>query len=216
MAAVSGTYNMAHPDAAARADGQRRLDALIAATAGLGTPVVTLCTGTRDATDMWRRHPDNCTPEAWRDMIASIEAALTAAEAHNVTLAFEPEHSNIVNSAAAGRRLLDEIRSPCLRVIIDPANLFDGGDLDRQRDTLREAFQMLGDDLVLAHAKDLRTDASASWIRSAERHRTTTSARARRPWRLLPVWRMTATTSSTVGGSAGKVRPLLAGSCPAW
>jgi sugar phosphate isomerase/epimerase len=158
VAAVSGTYNMAHPNAAARADGQRRLDQLIAAAAGLGTRVVTLCTGSRDATDMWRRHPDNRTPEAWRDMLASIEAALAQAHAHDVTLAFEPEHNNIVNSAAAGRRLLDEIRSPRLRVVIDPANLFDGGGLDRQRDTLREAFEMLGDDLVLAHAKDLRTD----------------------------------------------------------
>jgi sugar phosphate isomerase/epimerase len=40
---------------------------------------------------------------------------------------------------------------------IDPANLFRGGDLDRQCDTLREV-ELLGDDLVLAHAKDVRTD----------------------------------------------------------
>ena len=158
LAAVSGTYNMAHPDASARADGQRRLHELIAAAAGLGTGVVTLCTGSRDATDMWRRHPDNGTPEAWRDMLASVEAALTAAEAHEVILAFEPEHNNVVHSAAAGRRLLDEVRSPRLKVIIDPANLLDRGGLDRQGDTLREAFQLLGGDLVLAHAKDLRAD----------------------------------------------------------
>jgi sugar phosphate isomerase/epimerase len=159
MAAVSGTYNMAHPDPAARADGQRRLHALIAAAAaGLGTRVVTLCTGSRDATDMWHRHPDNLTPEAWRDMLASVEAALTAAESHEVTLAFEPEHNNVVHSAAAGRRLLDEVRSHRLKAIIDPANLLEGGGLDRQGDMLREAFQLLGDDLVLAHAKDLRAD----------------------------------------------------------
>ena len=158
MAAVSGTYNMAHPDPDARADGQRRLDVLIAAAAGLGTRVVTLCTGSRDATDTWRRHPDNRTSEAWWDMLASIEAALTSAEAHDLTLAFEPEHNTIVDSATAGRRLLDEIRSPHLKVIIDPANLFAGGDLDRQSNTLREAFHLLGDDLVLAHAKDVRSD----------------------------------------------------------
>jgi sugar phosphate isomerase/epimerase len=159
MAAVSGTYNMAHPDSAVRADGQRRLHELIAAAAaGLGTGVVTLCTGSRDATDMWRRHPDNRTPEAWRDMLAGLEAALTAAEAHEVTLAFEPEHNNVVHSAAAGRRLLDAVRSRRLKVIIDPANLLDRNGLGRQGDTLREAFQLLGDDLVLAHAKDLRAD----------------------------------------------------------
>jgi sugar phosphate isomerase/epimerase len=158
MAAVSGTFNMVHPDAGVRADGQRRLGELIAAAAALGTRVVTLCTGSRDTKDMWRRHPDNRTPEAWRDMLASVEAALTLAEAHGVTLAFEPEHNNVVDSAAAGRRLLDQVRSPHLRVVIDPANLFDGADLDRQGDTLREAFELLGEDLVLAHAKDVQRD----------------------------------------------------------
>jgi sugar phosphate isomerase/epimerase len=155
-AAVSGTFNMAHPDASARADGARRLAAVIEAAPALGTRIVTLCTGTRDAEDMWRRHPDNDTPEAWHDMRASVEAAVARAEAHGVTLAFEPEHGNVVRSAAAGRRLLDEIRSPHLRVVLDPANLVD--DLDRQGDVLREAFDLLGDDVVLAHAKDVRRD----------------------------------------------------------
>ncbi len=155
-AAVSGTYNMAHPDPAERAAGARRLAAIIATAPALGTGVVTLCTGTRDAEDMWRRHRDNDTPEAWRDMLASVEAAVALAEAHGVVVAFEPEHSNVVASAAAGRRLLDEIRSPHLRAVIDPANLVE--DVDRQGDVLRAAFDLLGDALVLAHAKDVRRD----------------------------------------------------------
>jgi sugar phosphate isomerase/epimerase len=158
MAAVSGTYNMAHPDPAVRADGARRLATLIAAAPALGTAVVTLCTGTRDARDMWRRHPGNATPEAWRDMRASLGPALEVAERHAVTLGFEPEHGNVVDSAAAGRRLLDELGSPHLKVVIDAANLVAGGDLSRQDGTLREAFDLLGDQLVLAHAKDVRDD----------------------------------------------------------
>lgn len=159
MAAVSGTYNMAHPSASHRSAGLRRIGEVIAAARTMGTSCVTLCTGSRDTEDMWRWHPDNATPEAWRDMRASIEAALVAAEAHDVTLGFEPEHNNVVNDATAGRRLLDELGSPPrLKVVIDPANLFPGGGLDRQADTLREAFELLGDDLVLAHAKDVTDD----------------------------------------------------------
>jgi sugar phosphate isomerase/epimerase len=158
MAAVSGTYNTAHPDPAVRADGQRRLAALIAAAPALGTEIVTLCTGSRDPHDMWRLHPDNGTQEAWRDMVESVAAAVTVAEARGVTLAFEPEHNNVVDSAAAGRRLLDEIRSGHLKVVIDAANLLSGADLDRQDGTLREAFDVLGGDVVLAHAKDVRRD----------------------------------------------------------
>ena len=40
-----------------------------------------------------------------------------------MTLAFEPEHNNVVADATAGRRLLDELRSARLRVVIDAANL---------------------------------------------------------------------------------------------
>lgn len=158
MAAVSGTYNMAHPDAGLRADGARRLAALIAAAHDLGTRVVTLCTGSRDPLDMWRRHPDNGSEAAWTDMRAGVDAALAVAEAHDVTLAFEPERNNVVNDAGAGRRLLDEVGSPRLRVVFDAANLFDGPDLSRQGETLTEAFALLGDDVVLAHAKDVRVD----------------------------------------------------------
>jgi sugar phosphate isomerase/epimerase len=158
MAAVSGTYNMAHPDPARREDGGRRLAALIAAAPALGTPVVTLCTGTRDPDDMWRRHPDNATPAAWRDMLASVAAALEVAEAHGVTLAFEPEHGNVVDGARAGRRLLDEAASARLRVVIDAANLVTSTARAAQRRVLEEAFELLGGELALAHAKDVRED----------------------------------------------------------
>jgi sugar phosphate isomerase/epimerase len=159
MAAVSGTYNMAHPDTAVRDAGCRRLGALIAAARTMGTCLVTLCSGSRCVEDMWRGHPDNATPEAWRDMRASVEAALGTAETHGVTLGFEPEHNNVVKDAAAGRRLLDELGSPPqLKVVLDPANLFPGGHLERQADTLKSAFDLLGDDLALAHAKDVKDD----------------------------------------------------------
>jgi sugar phosphate isomerase/epimerase len=158
MAAVSGTYNMAHPDPAVRADGGTRLAALIAAAPRLGTYVVTLCTGTRDPGDMWRAHPANASPDAWRDSVEQIAAALAVAEHHGVVLGFEPEHNNVVAGAAAGRRLLDELGSAQLKVVIDAANLVRRGELDRQRDTLAEAFALLGDALVLAHAKDVRHD----------------------------------------------------------
>jgi sugar phosphate isomerase/epimerase len=158
MSAVSGTYNMAHPDAGERDDGRRRLAALIAAAPALGTSVVTLCTGTRDRDDMWRAHPDNTTPGAWRDMMASLGAALEVAEEHGVTLGFEPEHNNVVASAMDGRRLLDEARSLHLKVVIDAANLLTSTAAAEQCRVLVEAFELLGDELVLAHAKDVRAD----------------------------------------------------------
>src|SRR6266851_5493903 len=72
MAAVSGTFNMIHPDAAKRADGLQQLAVLAGACREMGTAIITLCTGTRDPDDMWRRHSENDTPEVWQDMLASM------------------------------------------------------------------------------------------------------------------------------------------------
>jgi sugar phosphate isomerase/epimerase len=161
MAAVSGTFNMIHPDPARRADGLRRLAILVGACRDMGTSIITLCTGTRDPDDMWRRHPDNDSAEAWPDLVASMREAVRSAEESDVTLAFEPEVANVLDSAQKGRQLLDEIGSPRLKVVMDGANLFHAGELPRMREVLDQAFELLGKDIVLAHAKDLSRDGEA-------------------------------------------------------
>lgn len=161
IASVQGTFNMCHPDAGQRRTGLKRLRVLAEACAQMGTAKIHLCTGTRATSGIWRRHPDNDTPEAWRDMAACVrEAAEIARQAH-VVLAFEPEVSNVVNSVQKARRLLDEIASPALKVTIDPANIFHAGELPRMREMLDEAFALLGKDIALAHAKDLDHDGDA-------------------------------------------------------
>ena len=161
MAAISGTFNMCHPEPAERAKNLVRLRVLAGACQPLGTSVITICTGSRDRQDMWRRHPDNDTPEAWRDMTDCLSQALQIADDCGVTLGFEPEVANVIDSARKGRRLLDEMRSPRLKVVLDAANLFHAGELARLPAILAEAFELLGSDLILAHAKDLNHDGEA-------------------------------------------------------
>jgi sugar phosphate isomerase/epimerase len=161
MVSVSGTYNMAHPDLRERELGLSRLAALAAVCRHLGTSLIALCTGTRDPENKWRYHPDNASPEAWQDLVASMEAALQIAWASDVTLGIEPEVSNVVDSASKARRLLDEMASPHLKVIIDGANLFPAGTLPQQHEILDVAFELLGGHIVMAHAKDLSQDGAA-------------------------------------------------------
>ncbi|MEZ4720211.1 MAG: sugar phosphate isomerase/epimerase family protein [Caldilineaceae bacterium] len=161
LAGVSGTFNMIHPDPAVRATGLEKLAAVIASAPRIGAKVVTLCTGTRNPASMWRHHPDTASPEAWRDLLASMETALAVAAEHGVMLAVEPEVSNVMSSPQKARRLLDEMQSPHLGIIMDGANVFPAGTLDRQHEILDEAFALLGDDIVLAHAKDISRDGEA-------------------------------------------------------
>jgi sugar phosphate isomerase/epimerase len=161
MAAISGTFNMIHPEVALRRENLHRLGVLAAACGALGVSVITLCTGTRDPRDMWRRHPENSSPAAWNDLLRSMETALEIAERHQITLAVETEINNVVDYAGRARALLDHFRSPFLKIIMDPANLFGVGDLARVKEILNEAFDLLGRDTVLAHAKDLSSDGDA-------------------------------------------------------
>ena len=161
MAAISGTFNMIDPDLYQRQLGLQRLRVLAAACARLGTHVITLCTGTRDPVSMWRRHPDNDSAEAWQEMLASMYVAAEIAADFNVTMGFEPEVSNVVDSARKGRRLLDTIQSPHLKVVMDGANVFHAGELSKMHAVLDETFDLLGNDIVLAHAKDISQDGEA-------------------------------------------------------
>ncbi len=164
MSAVSGTFNMIDPDLKKRQDGLRRLRELASVCKMIGTSVITLCTGTRDPVSMWRRHPDNDLPSAWNDLVESLSQALKYAEEYKVILAFEPEVSNVIDSAIKGRKLIDEMNSEYLKVVFDPANIFHKGELPRMQEIITSAFDLLGDYIALAHAKDLDHDGDAGHL----------------------------------------------------
>jgi sugar phosphate isomerase/epimerase len=159
LTALSGTFNMAHPDPSVRRDGLQKFQILCEVAARLRIPVITLCTGSRDPVNMWKRHPDNDSPKAWDDMVQSIEAALVSVEKNGLILAFEPESENVANCSSRARKLLDELRNPRLRIIIDPANLI--SPKHNQKEVLDEAFTLLGNAIVIAHAKDRNNDFKA-------------------------------------------------------
>jgi sugar phosphate isomerase/epimerase len=152
--ALSGTYNMIHPDPAVRQHGHAQLEVLAAAAPMLPTRLITLCTGTRDREDQWRANPANDAPEAWADLLVSVETAVGIADRHDVDLGIEPELANVVNSAEKAERLINEISSPRLKIVLDPANLFETTTVDDQRRVVLKAIDLLADRIVMVHAKD--------------------------------------------------------------
>lgn len=160
IAALSGTYNMIHPDPMVRAKGHELLAKLASSAAGMNTNLITLCTGTRDPNDQWCFHRDNSGVEAWRDLIASMDVAVEIADRNDIFLGIEPEPANVVSSARSARRLLAEIRSPRLKIILDPANLFVTASLKEQKRLVAEAIDLLAGSIVMGHAKD-RTESGS-------------------------------------------------------
>mgnify|MGYP006093558583 CR=1 FL=1 len=160
MSGLSGTFNMIDQDPAAREAGFRGLEQLASHAHQLGTSVVTLCSGTM-ADYLWRPHPGNASDEAWDQMIASMARAAEIAESHDVYVAFEPEVSNVIDSAVKAKLAIDTVASPKLKVCIDGANLFHKGELPRMDAILDEAFDLVGEHIVFAHAKDISKDGEA-------------------------------------------------------
>lgn len=161
IACLQGTFNMCHPDPEYRRVGLRGLRVLAAACQPLGTSKIHICTGTRNRGSIWGPHPENNSPEAWTDMADCIRTAVDMAKPFGVTLAFEPEVNNVIDTAKKARRLLDEIGSPHLQVTMDAANLFHAGELPQMSEVLDQAFALVGKNVVMAHAKDLSHDGDA-------------------------------------------------------
>ena len=158
---IAGYTNLVDPDPERRRAGLQRLCGLIRSARAHGADKVALCTGSRDPASMWRWHDGNDDAGAWADLLASLGECLRVAEEADVTLVFEPEVNNVVHTARKARRLLDELRSPHLKVVFDGANIYHEGELERQQAMLTEAIDLLGADIALAHAKDIERDGDA-------------------------------------------------------
>ena len=165
IAAISGTFNMAHQDPAVRAEGIKRFEKIAASCRALGCGLASLCTGSRSMEWMWAHHPDNNTPGAWKDMRDSMEKLIVIAEKYDIYLGIETEASNVVDTPQKAKKLIDELQSPRLKIIMDAANLFRPGMAkpENVRSVIAEAFGLLGTRIALAHGKDIKESGGISF-----------------------------------------------------
>jgi sugar phosphate isomerase/epimerase len=156
--ALSGTFNMIHPDTEVRQHGLARLETVIASASALNIPMVTLCTGSRNPHDQWAAHPDNDTDLAWNDLMLIMAEAVRMAERHDVCLGVEPELANTVNSIDKASRLMQAFSSSHLRIVLDPANLFEQVSNAERHAIIERAIDELAPYISLCHAKDRLAD----------------------------------------------------------
>ena len=152
--AVLGCYlNLTHPDENAYQDILKRYRAHIQLARWMNAGCVGTETGNPNAGytyDPARSH----TPEALEMFIRRVSPVVECAEHFGVTLAIEPVYTHIVHDGKAARRVLDAIRSDNLKIILDPVNLLHTDNIDRRDDVIREAIDLLGEDVVIIHMKD--------------------------------------------------------------
>ncbi|QWF83518.1 sugar phosphate isomerase/epimerase family protein [Amycolatopsis sp. CA-230715] len=153
ITSMSATYNMIDPDPDRRHRSTAEAVALIHQAPSLGVRMISLCTGSRHPTDKWAWHPDNASPRAYSDLLATMRQLVPAAREAGVRLGVEPDPGNVIDSAGAARRLLRDVDGT-VGVILDPGNLITPENAGHQADILDEAFDTLGHRIVSVHAKD--------------------------------------------------------------
>jgi len=160
MSALSGTFNMTHPDKKQRELGMKRLDLLINKAAEMGTDMITLCTGSFDPENMWRFHPENNSKTAWKMLCETMEQAISMAENAGIYLGIEPELANVINSAEKAKQLIGEMQSNQLKIVFDPANLFETASQKEIELIIGKGLDLLANHIHIAHAKDRKPDGS--------------------------------------------------------
>ena len=166
--ALSGTFNMIDPDEEARKKGcdQFKLQCQIARY--LGIPIVTLCTGSKNKESKWKWHEDNTKQSSWDDLMRTTETILKYADDNDVILGVETEASNIICSPEIARKYMDASGSDRIKIIMDGANLFHDGDAADMEKVLKEGFEILGRDIVLAHAKDISFKGNTEFVAAGQ------------------------------------------------
>lgn len=94
------------------------------------------------------------TEEQFRLFLERARPLAREAEELGMTLAVEPVCTHIVHDAAVAERMLAELDSPNVKIILDAVNLIDSGHTDRAEEMIEDAIRRLGPRVCVLHMKD--------------------------------------------------------------
>lgn len=98
---------------------------------------------------------DSLREQRYQNLKDSVLRMVEEAERLNVRVAIETVADHTLNSAALTRRLLDEVGSDHLKVILDPVNLILAETATWQTEIFSEFFRLLGSEIAVVHLKDI-------------------------------------------------------------
>ena len=105
-------------------------------------------------------HDNPWSPKVWQRLVDGVGMAAAEGERVGIDLAFHPVNCGSLDRPEQLRRLVDDVASPRVKVILDPVNMTDHRTAFDNTDFLNEMFDLLGEDTVAAHAKDYYFDDS--------------------------------------------------------
>ena len=144
-----GVYtNLIHPDAAERQANLDYFAAMMDIGGHMGVHTFISEAGHhRDPKEPEPRVAHHFQDDVWLQMLATARQLAALADQRRATILLEGFYRGFLASAKRLRMFLEEVNSPRIRALLDPANLIEVNDLD-------EMFQQLGPWIDCLHAKD--------------------------------------------------------------
>lgn len=151
--AVLGCYlNLAHPDPEELQKIKSRYFGHLRVAALAGCSVVGTETGAPNA--QYKLDANTHSREALDIFIRNLAEVVERAEHWGVSMAIEPVWNHIVYNADRAVEVLKAVRSPNLRIILDPVNLLCMENADDREEIFQDAFEKLRDHIAVVHIKD--------------------------------------------------------------
>jgi sugar phosphate isomerase/epimerase len=152
---VLGCYiNPIHPDPATRSSLKGLFKEHLRHARSFGCNLVALESGSLNAD--YSPHSENGGENAFLELLDVMHELVADAEQHGVVVGIEAVSSHVICTPERMRRLLDHIPSPHLQVVFDAVNLLSPENHASQRAIMQRSFEMFGDRIAVAHAKDFR------------------------------------------------------------
>ena len=158
--AVLGCYlNLADPDPERRERTQAIYRAHLRFSRMMGASVVGTETPANRESTFEVPAPES--EEAFRLFIDSVRPVVRFAEEEGAILAIEPVATHIVSTPERAERMLDELNSDSVQIILDAVNLLCPANEERAQEVIDEAIRRLGDRAMVLHMKDYQMASGA-------------------------------------------------------
>ena len=135
--------NIAAPCPVARKRSVAAYQKTIQVGADLGSPLILMTSGWGDF--------DEDPAEAWKRSADSLAQLAKTAEESGIIIVLEPlrvEETNVVSSLQDAKRMVDEVNSPALKVMLDTSPMYNHGE------TIEDYFAAFGEDMRHIHFID--------------------------------------------------------------
>lgn len=153
---VLGCYiNPIHPDPVIRRSEINRFKEHLRYARQFGAPMVATETGS--LTTYQEQDPLHYEDIGWETLKATVEELAEEAEKWGVFLGLEGVSTHTLSTPDKMRRILDEVPSSNIGVVFDPCNLI-GSAVHKQDQIVDDSFRLFGDEIILAHLKDIYVD----------------------------------------------------------